>query len=220
MYTVKLPDYVELIFNCSQSTGAQISKANSTNVSYMIETNSQDMVTSLSDAANLCGGAANSDVKAVRFGSYANKSYNQGALTITLKESYKIKSIDVTLSTYKSTNSSAPANPTWNLDINGYQMAETISTDVENPTVYNISFGNTDAKEASVNTLTIKSTNAPVDVYSLRINIDPVPTEIVEIVTEQSGEAVYYNLQGVRVDNPANGIFIRVANGKSSKVIL
>lgn len=32
-------------------------------------------------------------------------------------------------------------------------------------------------------------------------------------------DAVYYNLQGVRVANPENGIFVRVANGKASKVV-
>ena len=31
--------------------------------------------------------------------------------------------------------------------------------------------------------------------------------------------AYYYNLQGVRIDNPVNGIFIEVAGGKASKVI-
>lgn len=34
------------------------------------------------------------------------------------------------------------------------------------------------------------------------------------------GEAVYYNLQGVKVANPENGIFIRVQGGKSSKVLV
>lgn len=32
--------------------------------------------------------------------------------------------------------------------------------------------------------------------------------------------AVYYNLQGMRVNSPANGVFIRVADGKTSKVLL
>ena len=31
-------------------------------------------------------------------------------------------------------------------------------------------------------------------------------------------EAIYFNLQGHRVENPANGIFVRVANGKAVKV--
>lgn len=33
-------------------------------------------------------------------------------------------------------------------------------------------------------------------------------------------DAVYYNMQGVRVENPENGIFVRVANGRASKVSL
>lgn len=33
------------------------------------------------------------------------------------------------------------------------------------------------------------------------------------------GEAVYYNLQGVKVQNPERGIFIRVANGRTQKVV-
>lgn len=39
-------------------------------------------------------------------------------------------------------------------------------------------------------------------------------------IEAEAGEAVYYNLQGVRVDNPIKGLYIRVANGKSSKVVL
>lgn len=38
-------------------------------------------------------------------------------------------------------------------------------------------------------------------------------------IEAEAGEAVYYNLQGVRVDNPIKGLYIRVANGKSSKVV-
>lgn len=40
------------------------------------------------------------------------------------------------------------------------------------------------------------------------------------IVADDSAEAVYYNLCGVRVDKPENGIFIRVCNGKASKIAL
>lgn len=39
-------------------------------------------------------------------------------------------------------------------------------------------------------------------------------------IAAESSEAVYYNLQGVRVDNPTKGLYIRVANGKSGKVNL
>jgi hypothetical protein len=39
-------------------------------------------------------------------------------------------------------------------------------------------------------------------------------------VEEESGEAVYYNLQGVRTERPARGIAIRIQNGKATKVLL
>ncbi|MCM1475963.1 MAG: hypothetical protein NC036_06935 [Muribaculaceae bacterium] len=35
---------------------------------------------------------------------------------------------------------------------------------------------------------------------------------------EAEGEATYFNLQGVKVVNPANGIFVKVVNGKASMV--
>ena len=44
------------------------------------------------------------------------------------------------------------------------------------------------------------------------------PTGIAGIEAE-NGEAVYFNLQGVRVQNPENGIFIRVQNGKATKIM-
>ena len=39
-------------------------------------------------------------------------------------------------------------------------------------------------------------------------------------VDEADGEAIYYNLQGVRVANPEHGIFVKVVNGKASKVVM
>lgn len=39
-------------------------------------------------------------------------------------------------------------------------------------------------------------------------------------VIDQDAAPVYYNLSGVRVDNPANGLYIMVKGGKATKVIL
>ena len=30
----------------------------------------------------------------------------------------------------------------------------------------------------------------------------------------------YYNLQGLKIDNPANGLYIKIQNGKATKVIV
>ena len=42
----------------------------------------------------------------------------------------------------------------------------------------------------------------------------------VEGIEVEEGEAVYYNLQGVQVANPANGVFIKVQGNKASKVLV
>ncbi len=44
-------------------------------------------------------------------------------------------------------------------------------------------------------------------------------TGIENIEAAEDVNVVYYNLQGVRVENPANGVFVRVANGKATKVV-
>ena len=43
---------------------------------------------------------------------------------------------------------------------------------------------------------------------------------VANIAVENNGEAVYYNLQGVRVENPVKGLYIVVKGGKSQKVVL
>ena len=58
-------------------------------------------------------------------------------------------------------------------------------------------------------------------VYDRQGRTDQTLTGITDIDAEpENAPAVYYNLQGVRVDSPASGIYIRIQGGKSSKVIL
>lgn len=44
-------------------------------------------------------------------------------------------------------------------------------------------------------------------------------TAVDAVEAAEEGEAAYYNLQGVRVLNPDKGIFVRVLNGKATKVV-
>ena len=51
--------------------------------------------------------------------------------------------------------------------------------------------------------------------------VDPdAPTGIDGIDADNDREAVYYNMQGIKIENPTHGLYIRVCNGKSTKVIL
>lgn len=42
----------------------------------------------------------------------------------------------------------------------------------------------------------------------------------VEVIAAEAGEALYIDLNGVRVDNPSEGVYIRIANGKAEKVVI
>lgn len=45
-------------------------------------------------------------------------------------------------------------------------------------------------------------------------------SDFVNEINAANGEAVYYNLQGARVANPENGLFIQSLNGKATKVLI
>ena len=51
--------------------------------------------------------------------------------------------------------------------------------------------------------------------------LKPVTTGVDTIDSSvQDGETIYYTIQGVRVENPRNGLFIKVQNGKASKELI
>lgn len=75
--------------------------------------------------------------------------------------------------------------------------------------------------EASVNFTLSAAVSSPKVVLNLTTKTVTVSDSAngINAVEVAEGEAVYYNLQGARVANPENGIFVRVANGKAVKVV-
>lgn len=63
------------------------------------------------------------------------------------------------------------------------------------------------------------STTLGTTVNLFPISIVKATDGIADIEAEAAGEAVYYNLQGVRVENPVNGMFIEVRGNKAVKVV-
>lgn len=55
---------------------------------------------------------------------------------------------------------------------------------------------------------------------TLKAKVTPTGVENVSIDADNEADAEYFNLQGVKVAEPSNGIFIRRANGKSTKVFV
>lgn len=62
------------------------------------------------------------------------------------------------------------------------------------------------------------ATGGKSEIQTVKVNVPDSSVGIAGIEAED-GEAVYFNLQGVRVQNPENGIFIRVQNGKATKIM-
>ena len=54
---------------------------------------------------------------------------------------------------------------------------------------------------------------SPIHTFNLAI-----PTSVQGIEAEGNGEVEYFNLQGVKVQNPEKGIYIRVQDGKAVKI--
>ena len=75
------------------------------------------------------------------------------------------------------------------------------------------------------NTLTLTARGDNYSVYAMKDGVKSAAKTIVADaatgiagIEAENGEAVYFNLQGVRVQNPENGVFIRVQNGKAVKI--
>lgn len=54
--------------------------------------------------------------------------------------------------------------------------------------------------------------------FNIKTGIEDIDVENGEAI-EEEGDARYFNLQGLEVKNPGEGIYIRVANGKATKIL-
>lgn len=58
-------------------------------------------------------------------------------------------------------------------------------------------------------------------INKVEMYLDNIPTGVEDVQTvRQTAEPVYYNLQGMRVANPRHGLYIRVADGRSEKILI
>lgn len=101
---------------------------------------------------------------------------------------------------------------------NAPRRAAAVNTDwTYNHTTHPLTFQ--DGEEMTVKYMAKKAGKAPSAVQTMSISGDGTTTGI-ENVAVEAEEAVYYNLQGVRVANPENGVYVRVQGGKTTKVVL
>lgn len=88
---------------------------------------------------------------------------------------------------------------------------------VEAPTVYAEQEWAVPATAAALNDVQITNTNG-CHIYFITVS-DPNTSAIQTIVADENAPVEYFNLQGIRVENPAHGIFIKRQGNKVTKVV-
>ncbi|MDE5806527.1 MAG: immune inhibitor A, partial [Muribaculaceae bacterium] len=66
-----------------------------------------------------------------------------------------------------------------------------------------------------------KSTTENASTWEIKnLTVDGNRATIISGIEEENGVAEYYTIQGVKVANPDNGLYIRVKNGKATKILV
>ena len=89
-----------------------------------------------------------------------------------------------------------------------------LSTDV----AYKVFKAGVDASAANSWKLAAGTYLFTIDFESKTVRVD-LSDGVENIEATEEEEIEYYNLQGVKVANPSNGVYIRVINGKATKVV-
>ncbi len=107
--------------------------------------------------------------------------------------------------------SNVPVNPATGTLLTADVNAATAATTVVYPTI----------KKSDINAIDVQLIGPDKKGTLLELSAGGITTGIDEIDTDAYDTPVeYYNLQGIRVENPTHGLYIRCQGGKSVKVIL
>ena len=92
-----------------------------------------------------------------------------------------------------------------------------LSTTTANCTYNN---GTVTCTGTAVSEVKIDDTTGTQNIQTITVKYGLVDSGIADIEAEENGAVEYFNLQGVRVAEPANGLYIRRAGNKVEKVIV
>lgn len=133
-------------------------------------------------------------------------------MTFTADNGLKLTSISFTVSSVNGSKMNMTANI--GNDIDGTNSVWTPSSVSQS-----LARSAGDVTSVTFTNKVVDNNNKQTRISKIEVAFAPsTPTGIAGIEAE-NGETVYFNLQGVRVQNPENGIFIRVQNGKATKIM-
>lgn len=105
------------------------------------------------------------------------------------------------------------------LSVGGEALNAPNGSAVEPPTTYTEQEWLVPATAAATNDVQITNTNG-CHIYFITVTGDSSTSAIKTIAVDENAPVEYYNLQGVRVENPANGLYIKRQGSSVSKVII
>lgn len=76
-----------------------------------------------------------------------------------------------------------------------------------------------EAPEDSTDSQVSFNVTATIQISSITVWLNDENTGV-ETIEANEGDAMYFNLQGVRVQNPERGLYIKIVNGKATKIIV
>lgn len=133
------------------------------------------------------------------------RAFKNSGLKITGLRQLQVEKIEITgtdlnnvLYNGTAVNSSAKTELVWERPVVS-ALAETSENDV-------VEFKISSSKAVSINTIKVTTLD--------------ITNGVDDIIVDENAPVEYYNLQGVRVDNPENGIYIRRQGSKVSKVLV
>ena len=105
------------------------------------------------------------------------------------------------------------------LSVGGETLKAPNGSAVELPTTYAEQEWLVPATAAATNDVQIYNTNG-CHIYFITVTGDSSSSAISNVAVDENAPVEYYNLQGVRVENPANGLYIKRQGSSVSKVII
>ncbi|MDE6393753.1 MAG: hypothetical protein K2K77_00290 [Duncaniella sp.] len=105
------------------------------------------------------------------------------------------------------------------LSIAGETLNAPDGSAVAAPTTYTEQEWLVPATAAATNDVQITNTNG-CHIYFITVTAEDTTTAISEIASDENAPVEYYNLQGIRVAEPSNGIFIKRQGNKVQKVLV
>lgn len=144
---------------------------------------------------------------------YRVRLYPQTTLTITVPEGSKIESVGL-----YSDMSLSGSGYTQRATVTGYEGAA--ATEWPEGLTFSSGYVWTPSQDTNVFFLENNAESGPVAFTYAKVVFSNTPTGINGISSDVDAPVEYYNLNGVRVSEPADGIFIRRQGSKVSKVVL